>query len=180
MSPEQYLTLARMSKATVCCTNPLRPVVAFSHEAWLEFCKKLEEASRKDTSPVTTLCQKPVAEVIVSHVRSGLDGRYTAEIAGYERLSVGAELFVHPQTINEKPVAWIENVGGGICYNPHHEAARKLPNGVRFDLYTHPQPKLEPLTDEDIRKLIVSGDYLTAAGLTAFARSVERKIRGGA
>lgn len=107
MSPKQYLTLARMSKATVCCANPLRPVVAFSHEAWLEFCKKLEEASRKDTSPVTTLCQKPVAEVIVSHVRSGLDGRYTAEIAGYERLSVGAELFVHPQTIDDKPMAEI-------------------------------------------------------------------------
>lgn len=38
----------------------------------------------------------PVAEVIVSHVRPGLDGRCTAEIASHERLPVGAELFLHP------------------------------------------------------------------------------------
>lgn len=40
--------------------------------------------------------QCPVAEVIVSHVRPGLDGLCTAEIASAERLPVGAELFLHP------------------------------------------------------------------------------------
>jgi len=41
--------------------------------------------------------QGPVAEVIESHVRAGLDGLFTAEVASRERLSVGAELFIHPQ-----------------------------------------------------------------------------------
>lgn len=43
------------------------------------------------------------------------------------------------QEQEQEPVAWIENVEGGIGYNPYHEAARKLPDGVRFDLYVHPQ-----------------------------------------
>ena len=41
----------------------------------------------------------PVAEVTVSHVRPDLDGQYTAEIAGQERLPVGAELFLHPPQV---------------------------------------------------------------------------------
>ena len=45
---------------------------------------------------------QPVAEVIESHVRAGLDGRFTAEVAGLERLSVGAELFTHPQNLRCK------------------------------------------------------------------------------
>lgn len=49
----------------------------------------------------------------------------------------------------QEPVAWIENIGGGVSYNPYHEAARKLPDGVRFDLYTHPQPKREPQGDSN-------------------------------
>lgn len=51
--------------------------------------------------------------------------------------------------VEQEPVAWIENIGGGVSYNPYHEAARKLPDGVRFDLYTHPQPKHQPLTDDE-------------------------------
>ena len=47
--------------------------------------------------------------------------------------------------VEQEPVAWIENLGGGISYSAHHEAARKLPEGVRFDFYTHPQPKREPM-----------------------------------
>ena len=41
--------------------------------------------------------QEPVAEVIVSHTRAGLNGQYTAEIESRERLPVGAELFIRPQ-----------------------------------------------------------------------------------
>lgn len=48
----------------------------------------------------------------------------------------------------QEPVSWIENFGGSVAYGPIQEAARKLPKGVRFDLYTNPQPKLDPLTDE--------------------------------
>ena len=57
----------------------------------------------------------------------------------------------YPQTQGERePVSWIENFEGSISYGPIHEAARKLPEGVRFDLYTHPQPRLAHLTDEQI------------------------------
>lgn len=63
-----------------------------------------------DTFPVyyrpQNLCckssQEPVAEVIESHVRPGLNGQYTAEVASPERLSVGAELFIHPQNLRCK------------------------------------------------------------------------------
>lgn len=49
----------------------------------------------------------------------------------------------------QEPVAWIENLVGALSYNPYHEASRKLPEGVRFDLYTRPQPR-QPLTDEAV------------------------------
>lgn len=55
--------------------------------------------------------------------------------------------FEQPQ-VEHEPVSWIENFGGSVAYGPIQEAARKLPKGVRFDLYTNPQPKREPLTDE--------------------------------
>ena len=58
--------------------------------------------------------------------------------------------------VEQEPVAWIENIGGGIGYNPYHDAARKLPDGVRFDLYTHQQPPRQPLTREAIDAIIKS------------------------
>ena len=91
----------------------------------------------------------------------------------------------------QEPVAWIENVEGGIGYNPYHEAARKLPDGVRFDLYVHPQNlrckstqarlatlwgyvKAEPLTDEQIAAATGARPgtptWLVAV---AFARAIE-------
>lgn len=41
-------------------------------------------------------------------------------------------------------------------------------------LYTHPQPRQVPLTEADIQNLLVSGDYLTIAGLTKLVRAIER------
>ena len=105
----------------------------------------------------------------------GADG-FTMACFRASDVSVGTELYTHPQNLRcksnqarlatlwgyvkadqpqseQEPVAWIENLGGGIGYNPYHEAAQKLPDGVRFDLYTHPQPKRKPLTDEEIDKL---------------------------
>ena len=98
--------------------------------------------------------------------------------------------------VEQEPVAWIENIGGGIGYNPYHDAARKLPDGVRFDLYTHPQnlncksnqarlatlwgyekPQLfrQPLTDEQIVDLV--GNCADVAGgwfrYHTFARAIE-------
>ena len=53
------------------------------------------------------------------------------------------------QQNEQESVAWIENLAGALSYNPYHEASRKLPEGVRFDLYTRPQPR-QPLTDEAV------------------------------
>ena len=63
----------------------------------------------------------------------------------HDRLRAALE---QPQ-IEQEPVAWIENLVGALSYNPYHEASRKLPEGVRFDLYTRPQPR-QPLTDEAV------------------------------
>ena len=68
----------------------------------------------------------------------------------HDRLRAALE---QPQ-IEQEPVAWIENLVGALSYNPYHEASRKLPEGVRFDLYTRPQPSREPLTDEEILKAV--------------------------
>ena len=65
----------------------------------------------------------------------------------------------------------------GICKQHKGHAFRfKNPdhaNGKKVSSVTHPQPKREPLTEKDIQKLLVSGDYLTIAGLTKFARAIE-------
>lgn len=74
-------------------------------------------------------------------------------IAKYEKdigkLEVAVPVAAQPQ-VEQEPVAWIENLVGALSYSPHHEAARKLPEGVRFDLYTRPQPSRHPLTLEQI------------------------------
>lgn len=46
--------------------------------------------------------EDPFAEVTVSHVQPGPDGLYTAEVESEERLSVGAELFLHAQNLRCK------------------------------------------------------------------------------
>ena len=58
--------------------------------------------------------------------------------------------FVWQPQGEQEPVAWIEVSEGALSYNPYYAAARELQDGVRFDLYTHPQPKREPPTDEQI------------------------------
>ena len=99
-----------------------------------------------------------------------MDHDWPSHIAARRALRAALE---QPQG-DQESVAWIENIGGGVSYNPYHEAARKLPDGVRFDLYTHPQnlnckstqarlatlwgyerpqPKREPLTDDELDKL---------------------------
>ena len=78
---------------------------------------------------------------------------------------------VEQPQVEQEPVAWIENIGGGVSYNPYHEAARKLPDGVRFDLYTHPQPKREPLTDEEIYDCL---NQARTGLFLEFARAIER------
>ena len=113
MTPEQLLALARASKATVYVNRhyPLRPVVSFSHQAWLDFCNKVDQSAAKSQSLVTAVVDKPVAEVIISHVRPGLDGCCTAEVAGFERLPVGAELFIHPAKPSKSEPDWKQRLG---------------------------------------------------------------------
>lgn len=76
----------------------------------------------------------------------------------------------------QKPIAEVTAIDEyGPCFGWRKHWAEVVEVGMK--IYTRPQPKRE-LTDGDIRALVVPGDYLTVAGLTTFARSVERKIRG--
>ena len=69
MTPEQYLALARMSKASVYTNRhyPLRPVVSFSHESWLEFCNKVEKAVAEPQSVVTVSTQSDTEPEIIGY-----------------------------------------------------------------------------------------------------------------
>ena len=75
------------------------------------------------------------------------------------------------KTETVEPVAWIGCLEGGIEYGTYHKAALKLPDGVRFDLYTAP-PKREPLTDEEISKIFI----YCGRDKETFARAIERAI----
>lgn len=97
--------------------------------------------------------QEPVAEVIESHVRAGLDGRFTAEVASRERLSVGAELFIHPQNLRCKSTqARLATLWG----------------------YEKPQPKREPLTEMEIVKLRQLTPGTLDVQFVKFAHAIER------
>ena len=70
-----------------------------------------------------------------------------------EIISLVDPLPPHPA---QEPVAWVERIGGGVSYDLYHEAARKLPEGVKFDLYTAP-PQRKPwvsLSDGQRKEII--------------------------
>ncbi len=97
--------------ALECSTRESEKVVKLTRKAQPEY----DFTEPLYTHPQPHTNEKPIAEVIVSHVRSGLDGRYTAEVAGYERLSVGAELFVRPQPpALEQPQNHVPDVGNMV------------------------------------------------------------------
>jgi hypothetical protein len=53
-----------------------------------------------------------------------------------------------PPAAQQEPVAWIEHIAGGVEYSPYHQVATKLPEGVKFDLYTYPPAaQRQPLTE---------------------------------
>jgi hypothetical protein len=55
-----------------------------------------------------------------------------------------------PPAAQQEPVAWIEHIAGGVEYSPYHQVATKLPEGVKFDLYTYPPAaQWVGLTDEE-------------------------------
>lgn len=58
MTPEQYLAIARASGATIYRNRhyPLQPAVAFSHSAWMAFCKRLATPAPDLQSAVTDPC----------------------------------------------------------------------------------------------------------------------------
>ena len=44
----------------------------------------------------------------------------------------------------QEPVAWIQHDEGSVSYALHQDAARRLPDGLRFELYTSPPPAQVP------------------------------------
>ena len=101
--------------------------------------------------------------------------------AGKMVATIRPEVTVDPvatisKTETVEPVAWIGCLEGGIEYGTYHKAALKLPDGVRFDLYTAP-PKRKPLTDDDIEALRQGEQRLNFVTLREFrviARAIER------
>ena len=75
----------------------------------------------------------------------------------------------YPPKTEQDSVAWVERIGGGVSYDLYHESARKLPEGVKFDLYTAP-PQRKPLTDEEIDAISLRDGGVTYRQL---ARAVE-------
>ena len=81
----------------------------------------------------------------------------------------------------QEPVAWltIEVMGPRTKVDVEWEdQLQKLPSGI-YKLYTHPQPKREPLTDEQIDKIGSEHEKFTKGGSEwfdrwTFARAIER------
>ena len=145
--------------------KPMATGVTFQHG--LEAMQALRAAldqPQADQPAMTPIAQRKLEDLVASgytisgysiyHEQKHQHGFVTgAGLVGWWK----PEGMEYPQPQGEQePVAWIENLGGGIGYNPYHEAAQKLPEGVRFDLYTQPQPKREPLTDNQIDKIAES------------------------
>lgn len=114
------------------------------------------------------LQDEPVAEVIVSHVMPGLNGMCTAEVESRERLSVGAELFIHPQPA-QQPLTQQriqELADEGVFHGNIFEIVRRIEE-------EHGTFKTRPLTDEQIDVLALDADGLPNSHLE-FARAIER------
>ena len=74
-----------------------------------------------------------------------IESDYTSHVAYARALEEYCDTLAQPA---QEPVAWIEHYQGSIAYNPYKDAAKRLPDGVRFNLYTTPpaaQPAEEPV-----------------------------------
>lgn len=99
-------------------------------------------------------------------------------------MCVGMALYRSPPTISKtetvEPVAWIGCLEGGIEYGTYHKAALKLPDGVRFDLYTAP-PKRKPISTDMILATWVE-ECIPKRGtpelVVAFARAIIERAHG--
>lgn len=99
-----------------------------------------------------------------------------------EIVKVGKAMGIMRKAIEEaekqEPVAWVEVKEGGVSYATYHDAASKLPNDIRFDLYTRP-PKREwvSLTDFEIDQIYCdhhdnNGDPISLG----YERALEAKL----
>ena len=86
----------------------------------------------------------------------------------------------------QEPICWVTGYYGGRCTVAPCNGATVLPVGMA--LYTRPQPKREPLTDEQIMQAVrhlYQSDYAAGMGFTGdldVARAIEAAhgIGGGA
>lgn len=114
----------------------------------------------------TAVEQEPVAEVIVSHTRAGLNGPYTAEVASRERLSVGAELFIHPQPPVVGEVVVTTNQKDACVAVTRQDAEGQILS-VIWEAKQPPVAEQKPLTDEQI-ETIWDDWYRSWTGLDQF------------
>ncbi len=62
------------------------------------------------------------------------------------------------QEIEQEPVAWVKTHTGGVSYDLYHDVARQLPEGVEFDLYTHPPKRERVVFPTMLRKMWSGGE----------------------
>ena len=78
----------------------------------------------------------------------------------------------------QEPIGWVTGYYGGRCTVAPCNGATVLPVGMA--LYTHPQPKRQPLTQEQIEVIeagiwnLGSMDTIERESNTQFARAIER------
>jgi hypothetical protein len=131
-----------------------------------EAIKALEEALAKQEQRNVTKDEHDVLMKALSKSVKVVDAGFLAK---QEQRNVSEQL--------GEPVAWRFESGKAVWFErTDPEASSALPNDVTaIPLYTTPQPKREPLTDEQIREFYNDNNNfeLTGPYVIAFARAIE-------
>ena len=136
------------------------------------------EALTNCTSEYSHRCNRCDSEVdpdgnVASVLRAALDRSNRQSVHESELMMNDASYrrkFEQPQ-VEQEPFLWLDQNFGDI-WDKDAIARDEKPDGL-LPLYTNPQPPRQPLMEEEICKLMVSGDYLTVKGLTKFVRDIE-------
>jgi hypothetical protein len=151
--------------------RPTLRELAYSQTTHWEGCEAVHPECRKPEQAEQYTEAQQIEDAIVYGSAWSKDGKRIDPMSVYKNTE---------QAEQQEPVAWIEHIAGGVEYNPYHKAALKLPEGMRFDLYTTPpQRKPEPLSDDEIAELMMKAwgcASIAPRHAPAFARAIEAVV----
>ena len=190
---QEFVTLPRevveQAIEALFCTDSEEGSIAYKNE--LEAVKKLRAALDKPQAnqpAMTPIAQRKLDDLVASgytisgysvyHEQKHQHGFVTgAGLVGWWR----PEGMEHPQPLGEQePIFWYRPMIDGLYEGPLHksqiERVRKESGGW-VQLYTHPQPKREPLTDEQVDAIADAmpgglEGFMNGWGWRQFARAV--------